>query len=319
MKPLFAFCADTHLRGDVPKARIDKEEYMGRMWAKWNTMMTCCREEGIPLIIAGDLGNKAEWECSLLANTITNIDKEVKIYVNPGQHDVFDHRAETWAQGGLGVLHCADILRVILGGFIVIGNTRIHFTPFCRFNGRTIRKNVFAKIPHINYNVLVMHRLITKQLVPHKSDLALKVLTENPEYDLIIAGDNHQAFVERFAGGVLISPGSMMREKADQVTHKPKFYVWYDNGTWGSTALPIVEDVLTREHIEVKERKEERIQKYVRRLENVIAKENRRESFDSRIHNLLYGEIQRVKKKTLEAINGNRERITKLERENRES
>ena len=312
MKPLFAFCADVHLRGDVPKARIDKEEYIGRMWAKWDAMMTYCHEEGIPLIIAGDLGNGAEWSCSLLVNTITNIDKEVKIYVIPGQHDIFNHRPETWRQGGLGVLHFANVIKVMLSETMIIRNTKVQFIPYARKRQKYLKSNA-------RYNVLVMHRLITKQLVPHKSDLALKVLTDNPEYDLIIVGDNHQAFVERFAGRVLISPGSMMREKANQVTHKPKFYVWYDNGTYESMRFLIVEDVLTREHIEVKERKEKRIQKYVRRLENVIAKENRRESFDSRIHSLLYGEIQRVKRKTLEAIDGNRERIAKLERENRES
>jgi DNA repair exonuclease SbcCD nuclease subunit len=66
---------------------------------------------------------------------------------------------------------------------------------------------------------------------PGCTDLSAKqILGKYPQYKLIITGHNHQAFVERAAPDrVLVNPGSITRQTADQINHVPSVYLWYQD------------------------------------------------------------------------------------------
>jgi hypothetical protein len=54
---------------------------------------------------------------------------------------------------------------------------------------------------------------------------------------------------------------------ADQVDHKPCVFLWYsDTNTVQQVFLPIVEGVISREHLEVKEERDNRIASFIEKL-----------------------------------------------------
>jgi hypothetical protein len=56
---------------------------------------------------------------------------------------------------------------------------------------------------------------------------------------------------------------------ADQIDHKPRVYLWYaDTNTVEPVYLPIKQGVITREHIDNKENRDERMDAFVRQLKN---------------------------------------------------
>ena len=100
-----------------------------------------------------------------------------------------------------------------------------------------------------------------------KEPKAISVLKKYPWANLIICGDNHKTFVEEYQGRYLVNPGSMTRQKSDQVDHKPCVFLWSaKNNELEQVFLPIEKNVITREHIEKDEARDERIQAFIEKL-----------------------------------------------------
>ena len=117
--------------------------------------------------------------------------------------------------------------------------------------------------------VLVWHHMTyQKKPFPGATDgFAAGILRKYPDYDLICCGDNHQSFVEEYEGRLLVNPGSMMRMDADQADFKPSVYLWFaEDNTVKRIYLPIQENVISREHIDIKEQRDARIDAFVSKL-----------------------------------------------------
>ena len=56
-------------------------------------------------------------------------------------------------------------------------------------------------------------------------DMAGTFLRKN-KFDLIVSGDNHQSFTHKEGNRLLINCGSLMRNKIDQVNHKPCIWIF---------------------------------------------------------------------------------------------
>ncbi len=96
---------------------------------------------------------------------------------------------------------------------------------------------------------------------------AKKVLKKYPQYDLIVTGDHHKPFVCEYEGRLLVNPGCLTRQVADYTDHKPRVYLWYaDTNTVEPYYLTAQEGAVSREHIEVKEERDKRIDAFVSRL-----------------------------------------------------
>jgi hypothetical protein len=98
---------------------------------------------------------------------------------------------------------------------------------------------------------------------------ARAILKKYPQFKLILTGDNHKPFVEEYQGRLLVNPGSMLRTSASQVDHKPRIYLWHaiDN-TVTAVYLPIQTGIISREHIDLKDQRDERIDAFVSRLDD---------------------------------------------------
>lgn len=74
-------------------------------------------------------------------------------------------------------------------------------------------------------NILVMHKMVikNKKLWPGQEDYTLARKIPEKGYDLVVSGDNHNAFVYN---NQVINCGSLMRMRSDQKNHKPMFGIY---------------------------------------------------------------------------------------------
>lgn len=262
-KPTCLLSADWHIRGDKPVCRTD--DYMEAQRKKIEFILDLSDKYSCPVLVAGDFGHRPIWGDKLLNWYMKNFARG-QIITTLGQHDLLNHRLNMWTEGGVGVLDkTQDDFKVELE-FINLTNTT---QVFCFPYGKKIHNT-----PMPPTNIALMHQMVIKSQeeklwhdqVAHSARWYLRKFSC---YDLIVSGDNHQSFVVKYKGRWLVNPGSLMRMTANQIDHQPSVYLWYskDNDV-ERVYLPIEQDVISREHLEVQEGRNERIESFVNRLKD---------------------------------------------------
>lgn len=258
MKPDAILTGDIHLRDDTPLCRTDNYFeaqtesilFIRDLQKKYN---------GIPVLDAGDLFNKWRPSPYLLAWAIDHLPYIITV---PGNHDIPYHNIEMLNKSGLNVLDAAGVIRVVLN---FTKGTDFDISPF------PWGKN-FLIIPKNNKpQIALAHTLVYKNenLWPGlQADKAVDLLRRT-KFDLIVTAHNHKSFVVEYEGRLLVNPGSMMRMTADQENHKPCVFLWYaKTNTVEPVFLPIKEGVISREHIEIKQNHDKRMEAFVTHLKN---------------------------------------------------
>jgi len=248
-KPDSILCADFHLREDQPPCRTDN--FWNAQWKKVDLIRDLYLKYECPVIHAGDLFHHWKPSPYLLSEAIRRLPNNFwAIY---GNHDLPQHNLELAYKCGINTLKSAGLIEIIQG---------------CHWG--EIPKNL--SLLFNNKKVLVWHVMTYKGKQPWSDCVdpaATKLLRKYPEYSLILTGHNHQSFVEEYEGRLLVNPGSLTRYKADQINHKPCVYLWYgENNKVEPVYLPIEQDVITREHIDRKDQRDERIDAFISRLDN---------------------------------------------------
>ena len=240
--PSAILCADLHLRDSVPRARTD--DYWKAQGEKLTTLWKLQYKYNCPVYCAGDIFHKAKSNPVIESLAIDHLPE--KFYGIPGQHDLPDHNIDNFDKSSLGVLFAAST---------------------------KIVKNPFEEMFRIGEGVGLIHTFIQKlgdeqdKIIGGSSAKAL--LRKYPDLKLIVSGDNHKPFVYEYEGRLLVNPGSMMRMKADQIDHKPRVYLWYEeSNTVEPVYFPIDDGVIDRIHLEREEKKDERIEAFVSHLNN---------------------------------------------------
>ena len=78
-------------------------------------------------------------------------------------------------------------------------------------------------------------------------------------------------FVIEDEGRLLVNPGSLMRTTAAQIDHKPRVYLYYaEDNTVEPIFIPIAEGCITREHIDITEHRDGRIDAFISRLSDEV-------------------------------------------------
>lgn len=238
--------ADPHLTESTPVSRTD--DYMAAQENKLEFIRTLSRKNGgCPVLCSGDVFD--HWKASpwLCAWAFEHIPP--RFVTIPGNHDLPLHSMEMYHKSALSLI---DL--VLDSHMTVMDNPAVYQA---QGTGRAI---------------VLLHELIFPTGDQSLSRVAQgrtaqEVLEEYGEYDLILTGDNHQTFVEEREGTLLVNPGSMMRITADQVDHKPCVYLYYaDKNEVVPVELPIKRSVHSREHIDRREERDERIAAYIERL-----------------------------------------------------
>lgn len=247
-RPAMILMADPHLREDQPICRTD--DFCKEQWKKMSFIAFLQQKYDCYVVNAGDLFHHWKPSPYLLSKTIQCLPN--KFYTCYGQHDLPQHSLELADKCGVNTLVQAGRIELI----------KTHF-------GQEPIAATFI-VPGNERKVLVWHKFTWtgKQPWPGCTDpTAEELMDKYPEYDLIVTGDNHKPFVVKKDGRLLVNPGSMMRQTADQADHRPCVYLWYARENRVEPIyLPIEEGVVSREHIDKVTERDERISAFVKRL-----------------------------------------------------
>lgn len=299
-------CADIHIRADIPECRTDKDEYQKEQWSKWSQIIDLSEEFCAPIIVAGDLGHKPQWPSGILRKFIQiSFGADRAIIVVPGQHDLPYHKVDSWRESALGVLEADGAIEVCLGTsrnpFIIDSEINIYDFPWGVSMDRRLSQSS-------GYNVAVTHQLVMEGK-GNKMDwpgadasFAIELLKAYPQYCLILSGDNHLPFVVEHEGRLLVNPGSMMRMTASQINHKPRVYLWNRHGQLKTVYLNISENVITRDHIEKQKAKENRMEAFIKSVNEGVEVSL---SFETNVEEVIKEQKtpERVAEKVWECIN----------------
>lgn len=247
-KPSLILCSDFHLREDTPTCWTG--DFQVEQWLSVTFVSKLQEQYNCPVIHAGDLFH--HWKPSpwLIAQAIDLLPKE--FYTIYGQHDLPQHNWELRGKSGLNALRVAGKINVLSG---------YHYGQQI-YTGAS-RDSRFDK-------TLVWHHMtyITPPYPGATGGNATAILRKYPQFDLIVTGDNHQSFYTEYNGRILVNPGNLTRQVADQIDYQPRVALWYaETNTIEWVNIPVKEGVITREHIEVKQQRDNRIDAFISRLD----------------------------------------------------
>lgn len=241
--------ADWHLREDTPLCFTG--DFQAEQWRAVDFVRDLQRQYDCPVLNAGDLYDFWKPSPWLITMTLNHLpDQFLSIY---GQHDLPSHQLDLVHKCGMNTLEAAGRLTIINDG-----------------HWGTTPKNAGVMLPNVERKILVWHIMNYRGKLPWPdcpSPLSGALLRKYPDVDLLITGDNHQAFVEEHEGRLLVNPGSLTRQDADQIDFKPRVYLWYaaDN-TVEPVYIPIEQGVISREHLDVKTQRDARLEAFVAQL-----------------------------------------------------
>jgi len=253
-KPSCILTSDWHLREDTPTCFTG--DFQLEQWEAVQTIYDLQAKYNCPILHAGDLFH--HWKPSpwLLSKTIFFLPKQ--FYTIYGQHDLPQHNWELRDKSGIHTLEKAGSLRVLKG---------------CHY-GQQPDMDYYAEaeITGFTKRILVWHHMAYNVTPPYPGapeGNAVGILRKYPQYDLIVTGDNHESFTVTLDGRRLVNPGNITRQSAKQIDFKPRVFLWYaEDNSVIPVYLPIAEDAISREHIDIKQEKEERLEAFMSHVSN---------------------------------------------------
>lgn len=261
--------ADLHLREDQPVCRMDNFFAAQTRKLKWLSELQ--HKHNCPILDAGDLFHHWKPSPALLRYAINNLPDGVVTI--PGNHDLPNHSMELYEKSGLAVLEASEKVKVL---FKEDYNLPVAYVKIVPFPWGTPIIPFFETLNHLSADRMIAFcHVMTYQgrkPFPECKDPGAGALLRNTTgYDLIITGHNHMPFVIEDEGRLLVNPGSLMRTTAAQVDYKPRVYLYYaEDNTVEPVFVPIEEGVITREHIDVTEHRDGRIDAFISRLSDEI-------------------------------------------------
>lgn len=267
-KPYAILCADIHLREDQPACRTD--DFQAAQWKKMEFIKSMANKYDCRIIHSGDMFHHWKPSPALLSKTIKHLpDNPAHFLTVYGNHDLPQHNIELANKSGVHTLETAGKLEV-LSKYSSIKGCHWLQTPallaFC--------------------DILVWHVMTFQkgeEPYPGCTDAsATKLLKKYPQPKLIVTGDNHKTFTAKVDDRILINPGSMTRQTANQIDHEPCVFFYYkEDNTFEKVYLPFDTGVVSRQHLEIKEEHDKRLEAFISSLSDCDIKEEL--SFKDRI------------------------------------
>lgn len=255
--PTAILTADWHLMDRAPQCRTDA--FRKAMWRKVDFIRDLAIENQCPIWIAGDVFDRWKVSTKFVLETYDHL-IGAAVYALYGQHDLPNH--------------CMD--RVDESALCCLAHTRSGVIGECEGLVCLDWGEDDAAVGPESLDedfALMTHQMAYQGKKPYpgcpSTGNAKKVLRKYPWAKMVLTGDNHQPFVERLKGRILVNPGSLMRTTAAQIDHKPRVYLWSrETNEVEPVFIPIEKGVVSREHID--RRDTTTIEAYVRRLEGEV-------------------------------------------------
>jgi DNA repair exonuclease SbcCD nuclease subunit len=252
--PDLIISGDWHLRDTVPKCRTD--DFWSAQWDKVREIWCIHYELACPILLSGDFFHHWKTSPYLLNKTITDIPPNILTII--GNHDQPNHNMELMNKSGLQTL---------------FNSKRISYLENQGDWGFNQSKVIPFKHNHIQGKEIVVLHLMTykgKSPWPGCTDPECYELFDwFPDADLIITGHNHKTFTAKKGKQLLVNPGSLTRQSADQIDHKPCVFL-YDSTQHKLKKhyLKIKDDVMNVDYLEVQKSKDKRINAFIEKLKH---------------------------------------------------
>lgn len=248
IKPDAILGGDFHLRDSHPICRTD--DFDVAQWKAVDFVSALQKKYDCPVLHSGDLFHHWKPSPSLLSKTIKHLPKNFRTVY--GNHDLPQHNIELKDKCGIYTLHEARALTAL---------------ETCHWNEFPTDKVHY----HLEDKTILIWHILTYQIKKPfpgcTAPMARKLLMKYPKYDLILTGDNHKTFVAEYEGRLLVNPGSLTRQSAKQIDFKPSVFLYYaSTNTVKQVFIPIMEGVISREHLESIEQRSERIDAFISTL-----------------------------------------------------
>jgi len=242
--------ADWHLKDKPPICRVgDFEE---DQWKKVDFVSELQVQHECKVVHAGDLFDHWKPSPYLLSRTMDHLPEQ--FFTIYGNHDLPQHNIEDAHRCGVYALEKAGKLAMLPG---------THWGQ--------IPEHPTAKLSEHNRKILVWHVMTYqgKKPWPGCTDpISAALLRKYKDYDLILTGHNHKSFVEEYGGRLLVNPGSLMRQDADQLDFRPRVYLYFaEDNRVEPVFIPIRGDAVTRLHIERDAARSDRIEAFISKLD----------------------------------------------------
>lgn len=243
--------ADWHLREDIPTCRTD--DFEETQWRKVKYISDLQKKYRCPVIHSGDLFDYWKPSPALLSKAIENLPSQ--FYSIYGNHDLPQHNIELASKSGLHCLVKAGVVKLL------------HHQGDWNYQEEELKP---SPILSETYPLLVLHTMTYQGALPYPGCKDLKsiaLLRKYPDAQLILTGHNHKPFVEEWEGRRLINPGSITRQSAADTWHPRVYLLDIENNEVEAHMIPIDADVITREHIDAVEERDNRIEAFISTLQ----------------------------------------------------
>ncbi len=272
MKPTAIITADIHIPHSVSYQPICREDdYWSAFQEKIEFICKIQKEyDNIPILDGGDLCNRYRLDPEVEAWCINNL--PLNIFTIPGNHEIPDHNLNYLHKSSLSVFEASECLSIIQLMRTSKSCTKeesfdIYGFPY----GRDIIVKLFAKIKD-RKSIALIHTMVYPSRYKAISDKiqytnGFTLLRKMKDFDLIITGHNHDSFIVKSNGRILINPGSLMRSSASQKNYQPRIFLWYQkDNRIEPIDIPIRKEVISDKHIRKQKEEENRMNAFIESL-----------------------------------------------------
>lgn len=270
---------DWHITDRKPANRTD-ENYFETIMDKIKFILSFYDDDGIgevAILQSGDFFDSSRASDFIKGQLINelrgrfNDEFGCHLYTIFGQHDLRYH-SSVKNNTPLGVLKSAGVVNVIHNQY-----PEITYSEYGEKIPHIYGANWGEEIPkprrlENDFNILLTHRMIIdgEKLWEGQTGFdTAEDLLDNHDFDLIVSGDNHKAFVVEKDGKTLINAGSLMRNRIDQKDHKPRIYI-YDttSRTYEKHYIPVrpFEEIMDVERATKKKETDENLEAFIETL-----------------------------------------------------
>lgn len=279
----FGILGDLHLTDKTPKHRIDN--YPETQKEKLNWCLSFFKDNEVNYILQpGDFfdSHKAN---DYIKQSYIRFFKQfgIPILTVYGQHDLRFHSSNK-ENTPLAVTEAADIITILDEHDYPIrkhpnipSEARVTGDIWIKIFGASWGEGL-PDPPHTpqNTTILVTHKMVIldKKVWEGQEDYTTaKVLLKKTHFDLIVTGDNHQAFWYKEKDRSLLNCGSLMRATTTQINHKPCIFI-YDtsNKVIEHYEIPIkpIEEVMDLSEVKEEKQKNEELEAFISGLKDEV-------------------------------------------------
>lgn len=233
-RPIAVLSSDWHLSHKPPAVRAEADWYA--VMANYiGQVREVCEGSKIPLVLAGDLFDRPDNPAELVNFVMREFSQfDQMIYAVPGQHDLFHHDLKDIGRTSYWTL--------VESGTIINLKPRETYYPewglhLHGFPWGTPLKPLADRGKPDAIHLAVVHKYVwTSSVGGHpgakEEDRSPNFIRSLKGFDVIVVGDNHKSWSISVPGSPrTFNLGSFMRRKADEIDHRPRVGILYDDGT----------------------------------------------------------------------------------------